>query len=166
MTFTSANAVSKPFILKDVFAVCEKLTLIQKRRVVKLFGYETSMVEQPMSAGEALAVWMADLLQSSPVTDADQRWMAFDETYLYVQQYGDQLYKAIEKKRPVLPVAQLGLGDRNFVVVSGKAGALDLTTGEWLAESPPLLERILYDLARLFTYRQSACKFKEEARMG
>lgn len=136
-----------------VLQSCNRLTGLSRYTTLNLVS---ATVEQPtVAAGQALVIWTADLL-AADLPD-EQRHFLISQMHGHIQVYGDHLSEALEGRDPAkvtkLPVAQLGVADHRFVVMTGVGLMLDICEGGWLepSKAPPALKRVLYDLARLFT---------------
>lgn len=114
-----------------------------------------------ITGGDALAVWVADLLQKCPISDSDQRWFIVEELLPNFRKLGSTLLEKLDS--PDLPSYQLGFGDRSSVVVSGEERILDLATAKWYpGKNRVFFERVLYDLTVLFCRRYRDCQQQAE----
>lgn len=145
------------FPLQAVLGACEVLTLLAKRRVLRRIGADPDA--ETVHPSFALVLWVADLVERMPIPSAEQKLLLTDEFGGPILDYALRFWASLAPDVPLtvqdVPVAQLGLGDRRYVIFTGLKTALDLETGKWIDAGavPPLLERILYDLPRLFTHR-------------
>lgn len=118
-----------------------------------------------LDAGTALVVWVADLLQRCPLEDVDQRWLVLEEMLPHIRAFGNHLSQAIQERpaNGMLPVAEIGFGDRAYAVFTGHEGVLELATGQWVSGvRKQFFERVVYNLTVLFVRRHQAYQPRTE----
>lgn len=139
--------------VRRVLDVCEALGHLAKWRVLESHGVAPDA--DTVHSRQAFMLWVADLVERMPVKDNEQRLLLLKRLEKALLGYTFEIEVVIPSLN-AFPSVQLGLGDRRYVTMSNIEGKLlDLETGNWISAgtAPPFLERILYDLGRLFTHR-------------
>lgn len=154
------------FSADGVRRLCRATTATDARATAHLLGLSPGSEHDP---GQALVVWVADLLLAVRLHDEDTRWRVLDAYHGLIADYGRRLEAAIEGDHAQLPVAALMFAERAYAMFQGTDWLLDLRTGERVPRGDlQFLETVLYNLATLFTrkrleYARAAAADKEPA---
>lgn len=136
----------------DVLKLCTHSDGARKVLISKKCLSETPSLE------EACCAWFVDMVFGLPVK-SEQRHMVMDEFLPDVASFAKSLNEYIELSpaKLQLPVAYLGLGDRRYVAMTGRADMYDVNTGERTDMAKSMfLETIQYNLTTLFTRKYQA----------
>ena len=145
------------FTYEDVVSRCQALQPVQLISLARsLLRYDsTPNPETELSAGEAILLWLADLLEWMQVCNQDQRT-------LLLQELREELFKlgaVIEERFPKgeVPLFNIGFVDRRWATCSTLENLFDLDEGCWITElNTPPLETISYSITSLFMRNHQA----------
>jgi hypothetical protein len=149
------HAQHQVFKLDKVLSVCECLTEIQKKRLIKELGISTSS-EPPIDCGpdQALLIWTADFLEILTYMTVDQRWYVFDKLVNKLENVGLNLYRAYLSAQKELYAVSVGIADRRYVAVSGYDSLLDIVDMKEIQGcNKQFFETHQYNLTTLFMMR-------------
>jgi hypothetical protein len=165
-----------PFKVSEVLSVCERLSDLQKRRIVKtmvnikLLSLETDVY---CDSGAAMYIWATDLFYVFAFYDVDQIMYLVDEFETDVVNFGRAFWNSVltilaattKKKEdvevvaPSLPVSMFGIADRRYVTMTGRADMLDMSNMSKVSGlTRQFLETVQYNLATLFAMRYNALR--------
>ena len=139
------------FSYAEVANLCQVLTPVQLASLSRsLLRYdETPAQDAKLSVGEALLLWLADLLEWMQVCDQDQRTLLLQELRKELFKLGKTIEEHIPKGE--VPVFHIGFADRRWATCSTLKHFFDLAEGVWIEElNEPPLETITYSIAALF----------------
>jgi len=145
------------FTYEDVTDKCQALQPVQLISLTRsLLKYDSApAADTKLSAGEAILLWLADLLEWMQVCNQDQRTLLLQELHEEISKLG----AAIEEHFPKgeVPLFNVGFADRRWVTCSTLDNLFDLDEGVWVTElARPPLETISYSIASLFMRNHQA----------
>tara|TARA_Y100001938_G_scaffold148750_1_gene233377 strand:- start:19934 stop:20419 length:486 start_codon:yes stop_codon:yes gene_type:complete len=150
------------FTYKEVTEHCEILTPVQIASISRslLRKDSTPAAEDILSAGEALLLWLADLLEWTQICNQDQRTLLLQELRQVILELGEQLSNPATEN---IPSFHVGFADRRWVTCTGTPAFFELTTGEWVDQLPyPALETVTYECTTLFMRQLLSSQGRQE----
>jgi hypothetical protein len=139
------------FNYEEITSRCQALAPVQVASLSRsLLRYdETPLQDTALSVGEALLIWLADLLEWMQVCNQDQRTLLLQELRGEILKLGEAIEEHFPKGE--VPVFHIGFADRRWATCSTMKHFFDLDEGVWVKElDEPPLETITYAVAALF----------------
>jgi len=155
------------FTYEEIDSRCQALKPVQLQSLTRsLLKYDKAPAfDAKLSVGEALLLWIADLLEWMQVCNQDQRTLLLQELYDEIIRLGETIEEHFTKDE--IPIFNLGFADRRWVTCSVVKNFFDLDTGAWVEElKEPPLETITYAVAALFmrNYKAIQLQFHSQGR--
>ena len=120
-------------------------------------------LDEELNTGEALIIWIADLLHGLQVCDPDQRTLLLQELRVSIMEYGGELEERIAHDRE-FSAFSIGFADRRYATCSVSNQFFDLEEGVWVTELPhPPLETLSYSVTVLFMHEYQALNETQNA---
>lgn len=139
------------FTYEEVADRCQALKPVQLRSLARsLLQYDKEPAPgSKLSTGEALLLWIADLLEWMQVCNQDQRTLLLQELKEEISKLGTAIEENFSEGK--VPIFNIGFADRRWATCTTLPHFFDLDEGIWEKElSEPPLETISYSIASLF----------------
>jgi hypothetical protein len=114
--------------------------------------------QQPLTAGEATLLWLAELMARREPVTAEQQDLILTQLAGPIMQAGEAI--AEDRERPkTFAVHQLIIVDNTFAGLSGRSDYLDLRTGDAIGGLPLMpVEVVSYNLNAIQTHKLASLK--------
>lgn len=142
------------FVYQDVKDRTETLSKGQLTMIMRvLLEWQDSInpEEDMLSPGQALLIWLADLIEWMQLCSSDERTLFLQEIKVELSSFAECLETSINAQEDALPAFMVGFVDRRYATCSVMKQFFDMREGVWIDKLPePALETISYSCTTLY----------------